>query len=280
MLEPVEFGTHFMDTFIRRIPCIALAGCALIAGCVTTPTGRSELILVSADQMTQMGDQAFTQVKKETPVSHNAAARRFVQCVANDITALTQMQYHWEVTLFQSKEANAFALPGGHIGVYTGLLKYARTQSELAAVIGHEVGHVLARHADARVSTQLLTGVSLQVADAAIGGSDTTHQAIMSALGVGTQVFVTLPYSRSQESEADLIGLNLMSEAGFDPQASVQLWHNMSSAGSAPPAFLSDHPSNSTRIGDLQTHMPQAMKQYKQARAAGKKPACGSAPRI
>ncbi|MGH8225423.1 MAG: M48 family metallopeptidase [Gammaproteobacteria bacterium] len=269
---------------MARLPACALVLllgiCVPLAGCVTTPTGRHELILVSADQMTAMGDQAFTQVKKKTPVSHNAAAKRFVQCVAGNITALTPMQYQWEVTLFQSKEANAFALPGGHIGVYTGILKYARTQGELAAVIGHEVGHVLARHADARVSNELLTGIGMQVADAAIGGSGATHQAIMSALGVGVQVGVTLPYSRSQESEADLIGLTLMSQAGFDPQQSVRLWHNMSSAGNAPPAFLSDHPSNSTRISDLEAHMPQATKQYSEARAAGKNPDCGSAPKI
>ncbi|HEX5314244.1 MAG TPA: M48 family metallopeptidase [Gammaproteobacteria bacterium] len=256
-----------------------VAACVLLAGCVTTPTGRSELVLVPADQMARMGDQAFAQARKETPVSHDAAATRFVQCVAKNITALAPMSYSWQVTLFQSKEANAFALPGGHIGVYTGLLKYARTQDELAAVIGHEVGHVLARHADARVSTQLLAGIGLQAADAAIGGSGPTHQAIMSALGIGTQVGVMLPYSRSQESEADLIGLNLMSEAGFDPEASIQLWHNMQSIGGEPPAFLSDHPSTSDRIANLQAHMPQALSQYRQAKAKGRNPQCGSAPR-
>lgn len=249
--------------------------CILAGACTTTPTGRHELILVSASEMNRMGDQAFSQVKKQTPVSHDAAANRFVQCVASHITALTPMGYSWQVTLFQSQQVNAFALPGGRIGVYTGLLKYARNQGELAAVIGHEVGHVLARHADARVSTQLLTNIGLQAADAAIGGSGQTHQLMMSALGVGAQVGVLLPYSRAQESEADLIGLTLMAQAGFDPRMSVQLWKNMSQAGQQPPVFLSDHPSGSTRIADLQAHMPRALAEYNKVRKAGKDPQCG-----
>lgn len=252
----------------------AVIFCVLLGGCVTTPTGRHELVLVSASAMNRMGDQAFTQVKQQTPVSKDASINRFVHCVAQHITALTPMSYHWQVTVFQSKQVNAFAMPGGNIGVYTGILQYARNQAELAAVIGHEVGHVLSRHADARVSTQLVTNMGLQAADAAIGGSGTSHQLIMSALGVGTQVGILLPYSRAQESEADLIGLTLMAEAGFDPRESVQLWKNMAQAGQQPPAFLSDHPSGSTRIADLQDHMSQALAAYQKARAAGKNPAC------
>lgn len=258
----------------------ALAAAALLAACVTTPTGRRELVLVSADQMNQMGAQAFAQVRKQTPVSHDAAANAFVQCVGKHITALTPLQQPWQITVFQSKEANAFALPGGHIGVYTGLLKYARTQGELAAVIGHEVGHVLARHMDARVSAEILTGLGMQAADQAIGGSGAAHQQMMSALGLGAQVGVLLPYSRSQESEADLIGLTLMAEAGFDPNSAIQLWKNMASAGSTPPVFLSDHPSGTTRIQDLRDHMPQALSEYRKAQAAGKNPQCGSAPPV
>jgi len=231
-------------------------------------------MLVSPGEMNQMGDQAFQQIKQKTPVSKNASINRYVHCVAQHITALTPMSYHWQVTVFQSKQVNAFALPGGNIGVYTGLLGYARNQGELAAVIGHEVGHVLARHADARVSTQMVTNIGLQAADAFIGGSSSTHGLMMSALGVGAQVGVLLPYSRAQESEADLIGLTLMAEAGFDPRTSIQLWKNMAQAGQQPPAFLSGHPSGSTRINDLQSHLPQALKAYQKARAAGKNPDC------
>jgi len=137
---------------------------------------------------------------------------------------------------------------------------------------------VIARHMDARVSTEMLAGVGLQVLDTAIGGSGQAHQQVMSALGLGAQVGVLLPFNRAQESEADIIGLDLMSEAGFDPRESVRLWQNMASAGSQPPAFLSDHPSGATRIEHLRDHMPQALEQYRRARASGKNPQCGSAP--
>jgi len=256
----------------------AAALCLLAAGCTTSPTGRRQIILVSAPEMNRLGDQAFAQLRQKTPVSRNARATRFVECVARHVTAAAKAGYRWQVTLFQSPEANAFALPGGKIGVYTGLLKYARTQGELAAVIGHEVGHVVARHMDARVSAEMLTGLGLQAVDKAIGGAVTTHDQVMSALGLGAQVGVLLPYSRSQENEADIIGLDYMALAGFDPRDAVTLWRNMAKAGSEPPVFLSDHPSGASRIRDLESHMPQALDEYRRARATGRKPDCGTAP--
>lgn len=247
----------------------------LLGACTTSPLGHPQLSLVSSSQMAQMGAQAYQQARQQTPVSHDAALNQYVQCVAHAITSVAAPNQKWQVTVFQKNEANAWALPGGYIGVYTGLFKYARTPAQLAAVLGHEVSHVLAHHADARVSAQMATQGIAQLAAAVAGAEGVRNQQLLTAaLGAGAQYGILLPYSRSQETEADLMGLQLMARAGFDPRQAIQLWQNMSKAGSEPPAFLSDHPSSSTRIKDLQAHMPQAMTAYQQARAAGHTPNC------
>ena len=172
---------------------------------------------------------------------------------------------------FKDDDPNAFALPGGKMGVYTGMLKVAENQDQLAAVLGHEVGHVLAQHGNERMSQQQLTNVAL----AAAAGSGYVDSASMQALGLGAQIGILLPYSRSHESEADVIGLDLMAEAGFDPRESVQLWRNMGKAGGgAPPEFMSTHPAGNTRIDNLLSHMADALHTYNDARARGNKPQC------
>ncbi|HET8702086.1 MAG TPA: M48 family metallopeptidase, partial [Nitrococcus sp.] len=170
---------------------------------------------------------------------------------------------------------NAFALPGGKIGVYSGLLKVAQTPGQLAAVIGHEVGHVVAGHADERLSTAFATQTGLNLLSLVLGSEGVVSQQGMALLGLGAQVGIILPFSRTQESEADEIGEKLMAKAGFDPQQSIELWQNMSKAGGKqPPQFLSTHPSPSTRIADLRAHLPQAMQLYQQARLEGHNPDC------
>ncbi|RLV61124.1 M48 family peptidase [Parashewanella curva] len=237
----------------------------VLSGCSTSPTGRKQLKLYSSSQIDQQGVMAFDQIKGKQKVSHNPKYNRYVQCVANAITPYVSKSVFngkWEVVVFDSKQVNAFALPGGKIGVYTGLLKVAKNQDQLAAVIGHEVGHVIAEHGNERVSNNALVGIGLQVADVALKANDVKQSnAIMSALGVGSQVAVTLPFSRIQETEADEIGLNLMAKAGFNPQQSVELWKNMqkASGGKRSLEILSTHPAPESRIKDLQKHMDKAL---------------------
>ncbi|MBM1145318.1 MAG: peptidase [Alcanivorax sp.] len=248
----------------------------LLAACATSPLGRQQFLLLPAAEMDQMGVQAYSEMKQEQPTVSGTKEARYVQCVANAITAVVDSDQQWEVTVFKDDSANAFALPGGKIGVHTGLLKVAKNQDQLAAVIGHEVGHVIAQHSNERMSIQYATQTGTQLVAALAGGDSAEKQTLMGLLGVGAQYGVQLPFSRKHEAEADVVGLQLMAEAGFNPEQSVDLWRNMAAAGgSAPPELLSTHPSNETRIQGLQARLPEARPIYQQARAAGRRPNCG-----
>jgi predicted Zn-dependent protease len=247
-----------------------------LSACAVSPTGRRQLAFMPASYMTVMGVQSFEQIRQETPALKDTAIQDYVQCVADAITALPEVQRSssdWEVVVFDSPTVNAFALPGGKIGVYKGLLAVADTPDRLAAVLGHEVGHVLAHHGNERVSQNFAVNQTLALLDNWLAENNVANrEQAMGLLGVGAQVGVLLPFSRKHESEADQIGQDLMAKAGFDPRASVILWRNMSKAGGkAPPEFLSTHPANETRIEQLQAGMDTAMQQY---RAVGRKPVC------
>jgi predicted Zn-dependent protease len=241
----------------------------LLAACATSPLGRSQLKLVSDDQMSEMGVAAFRDMQKKVPRSSDARTVRYVQCVANAITAEVAVQKSWEVTVFDDKQVNAFALPGGKIGVYTGLLKVAVTQDQLAAVIGHEVSHVLAGHSSERVSQGMLSQLGTTVVSATTGIDP-------EALGVASNVFFLMPFSRTHETEADLLGLDLMAQAGFNPEAAVVLWQNMAKAagGNKPPEMLSTHPSDQSRIRELYNRLPRARPYYEDAVKKGLRPGC------
>lgn len=250
----------------------------LLTACAVSPTGRQQLLLMNNQQMNTMGVQAFNQIKQTKPIDQDPRVNAYVQCVAGAITSqLGGGQRPWEVRVFQDKSANAFALPGGKIGVNTGLFKVARTPDQLAAVIGHEVGHVMANHSNERASQDLMVQGGLAAADAFYGGKlGANRNAVMQALGLGAEYGILMPYGRTQESEADLIGLDLMAKAGFDPRQSLQLWQNMAaSGGGQPPEFLSTHPSYDTRMHDLQANMGRAMQLYQAAQAQGRRPNCG-----
>ena len=235
----------------------------------TSPLGRTQLRLFDADEMEAMGIEAYSQMKKEIPQSQDPSAIRLVTCVAHAVTSEASGRgapRSWEITVFEDDSANAFALPGGKIAVHTGLLKVATDPSQLATVIGHEVAHVLADHGNERVSTTYMAQTALQAVERMSGPPSAERNQMLAALGLGAQVGVLLPFSRAQERESDLLGLDLMARAGFDPRASVMLWQNMRrAAGGTPPEFLSTHPSHSTRIRDLEERIPSALREYEHA---------------
>ena len=244
---------------LKRV--ILLACTFVFAACSSSPTGRQQVLLFSSSDMSQLGVQSFQELKKQEKINNDPKINQYVQCVSDAITARLAPQpdfSEWEVVVFDSKQVNAFALPGGKIGVYTGLLDVAKNQDQLATVIGHEIGHVMARHSNERISRSQLADAGLQLSNAVLSGSE--YQGIaMAGLGLGVQYGILMPYSRAQERESDIIGLRLMAESGFDPKQSVELWKNMAeaSAGKQPPELLSTHPSHSTRIKELQAEIAQ-----------------------
>ena len=258
---------------------VAGVGLMVISGCETNPyTGRSQLLMTSVSEEMKMGAQAYSQVKSDPKLKQSQdpreidpvkrVAARIVEAAKRSKYAEMAQQFQWEVTVIKDdKTANAFALPGGKMAVYTGLFPIAKTEAGLAAVMGHEVVHALARHGAERMSQGQLTNAALQVvgtAAGASGGGGMLGQATMAALGVGAQVGVLLPFSRKHESEADYVGILLAADAGYDPREAVALWERMgqTSSGGAPPEFMSTHPSHETRIAQLKKWMPEAMALY------------------
>ncbi|MEY8215885.1 MAG: M48 family metallopeptidase [Colwellia sp.] len=238
-----------------------------VTACSTSSTGRSQVSLYSDAELNHMGVSSFNQMKKEIPISTDIKANAFVHCVANAITSNIPKSAHqgeWEVVVFDSAQINAFALPGGKIGVYTGILNVTENQHQLAAIIGHEVGHVLEHHSNERLSANKLSTIGLTVATIVLGTSDIDDKGLwIAGLGIGVQYGVIMPYSRSHESEADIVGQNLMARSGFNPKASIKLWQNMSKLSKdASPEFMSTHPSHKTRIEQLGKHLTISLPYY------------------
>ncbi len=259
---------------IARTPLALTLLALLLAGCESSPMNRSQIVLYSESDMAAQGTEAYAQMRREIPISQDASATSYVNCVAERVVEALpleqQTRYVWEVTLFADSQVNAFALPGGKIGVYEGLLDVAINQHQLAAVMAHEVGHVLASHSNERASQATLRNVGFGVAQL-LGVSDSTLQ----AWDLGTQLGLFLPFNRSQESEADVIGLTLMARGGFEPEESITLWENMAaSAGARSPELLSTHPSPNTRISDLRAGMQGAEIELDAAQAQGRYPDC------
>lgn len=247
---------------------------SLLSACATSPTGRSQFIMMPENQVNQMGLQAFDTLKRDKKVSSNEKYNNTTRCIANAVTQ--EIGGSWEIVVFEDSTPNAFALPGNKIGVYTGMLTLVENQGQLAAVIGHEVGHVLAKHSNERASQEMAVSQGLNILQALTMPTSALGQLGFGLLGVGAEYGVLKPYGRTQESEADIIGVDLMAKAGFDPRQSIGLWQRMEQAtqGKQPVEFMSTHPSHATRIQDLEQHMPQAMAIYQQAQAMGKQPTC------
>ncbi|TKB43849.1 M48 family metallopeptidase [Thalassotalea mangrovi] len=249
---------------------------AMLAACSTSPTGRTQLLMHSPDELNQMGARSFDEMKKQETISQDVAVNKFVQCVADAITVNVDSSVHqgsWEVVVFDSDMVNAFALPGGKIGVYTGILEVTENAGQLAAIVGHEVGHVIAQHSNERLSSDQISKVGLAVAGTGLALSDVDNKAlILAGMGIGVQYGILMPYGRTHETEADIIGQELMAKSGFDPSASVALWRNMAKAGGGePPEWLSTHPSNQTRINNLSKHLEKSEPMYA---AATTRPQC------
>ncbi|HWP35796.1 MAG TPA: M48 family metallopeptidase, partial [Thermodesulfobacteriota bacterium] len=242
----------------------------LVAGCATVPeTGRSQLILLPESQMVRLGAEAYREALKGQKVSTDPEANAMVRRVGERIARASGRDYDWEFTVLDDpKTINAFALPGGKVAVYTGILPVAQDDAGLATVMGHEVAHATARHGAERLSQGLVAQLALAGAGLTLQDKDpATRQAILAALGVGATVGVLLPFSRRQESEADRIGLRYMARAGYEPEAAVAFWERMEAAtrgrGGRPPEFLSTHPSGPTRIAQLRAWLPEARAEFR-----------------
>jgi predicted Zn-dependent protease len=259
------------------IHALVLGLALLTAACASAPyTGRRQLLFTSEGTETRMGYQAFQQIKKHYKVSQDPETNDLVTRVGKRIAAAANRpDYRWEFVVFKDKEANAFCLPGGKVGIFTGILKYTKNEAGMATVISHEVAHALARHAGERMSQSMLAqagGLGLGVA---LGGAGSVaNQAIMQGYSLGTQLGLLLPYSRTQEYEADHIGLILMAKAGYDPAQALEFWKRMMAKdkGAKMPQFMSTHPKDANRLRKLQAFLPEARKYYVPAREAQKPP--------
>lgn len=257
---------------------LALWFLSALVACATNPyTQRGQFLILPQSYEQDLGAQAYRQVLQDPKlrISRDPQEVDPVRRVADRIIAAAKQsryaaiaqQFQWEVSVIKDdKTMNAFALPGGKIAVYTGIFPIAKNEAGLAAILGHEVTHALARHGAERMSQGLVAQLLMTGVDLALAGGRTgagTRQAVMQALGLGTQVGVLLPFSREHESEADYIGLLLAAQAGYDPREAVHVWERMERAGGAqPPEFLSSHPSHATRIADLQSWMAEALDLY------------------
>jgi len=233
---------------------IAASAFAVLVSCAyNEELGRSQLSIVPATQMASLGTTAWSDVSTKEKVSTDPKYVNRLNRVAPKILAAAgENPANWDYKVFDNKQLNAFALPGNHFAVYTGIMDIMENDDQLATVIGHEVGHVRANHGGERVSQQLGANVALSAAQAAIGSGSQTGQLALGALGVGAQYGVLLPFSRKHELEADKLGVIYMNRAGYDANEALKFWQKMGAAGgSKPPEFMSTHPADTTRIAQI-----------------------------
>jgi predicted Zn-dependent protease len=262
---------------MKRVSQIFLTGgltvlaVLILTSCTTSDTGRYQLNLVSKDQEMQLGLTAFEQMKKDVPISKDAKANALVAKVGARIAEQAKGRLpdaKWEFVVFESPEANAFCLPGGKVGVYTGILPITKTEAGLATVIGHEVAHASQHHGAERMSDAMAVQGAGQVVGTVVSG--TKYQDVgMMAFGVVGKYGVELPFSRTHESEADHVGLLYMARAGYDPMEAVLFWQRFAAVNQgkdSTPGFLRTHPVDAKRIADLQKWMPEAKAQMPAAK--------------
>jgi predicted Zn-dependent protease len=262
----------------RRLFLALIVSALFVAACATVPvTGRRQLSLISAPEMAAMGADSYEQFLQESKLSTETRQTTMVQDVGVRISTAAEAfmrehgmaeeidHYGWEFNLVEADTVvNAFCMPGGKIGVYSGILPVTRDETGLAVVVGHEVAHAIANHGGERMSQLLLVQMGGMALSRAVKEQpEKTQQLLMLAFGIGTNVGVLLPYSRQHESEADRIGLILMARAGYDPRAAVPFWERMNQQGGArPPEFLSTHPAPQRRIEDIKRYLTEALQYY------------------
>lgn len=259
-----------MHRKLFRISVLLILAVAVISGCAKSPyTGRSQVMMVSESQERALGQDASRQVKeREKVIKEGPGVERITEVGLRIATAVNRPDMTWEFVLVDNDETlNAFALPGGKIFVYTGLLNLAATDGELATVMAHEVAHILARHGAERMSTDLIIAMGARAGAAAISISDPyIAQVFGQAYGLGINVGLSLPFSRQMEEEADYIGLILMTKAGYDPEEALAFWQKMAmekqEQGGEPPAWLSTHPTSADRIEDIRRAIPSVKALY------------------
>lgn len=254
----------------------------VFVACSTVPiTGRKQLSLIPSSQMLGMSYSEYGNFLKSSKLSTDAQATAMVKRIGSRVQGAVERYfaekqlsgelegYQWEFNLVDDKQVNAWCMPGGKVVVYTGILPVTATETGLAVVMGHEIAHAVAEHGNERMSQGLLAnlgGIALQ--EAVKSKPQQTQQLWMTAFGLGAQFGVLLPFGRSQESEADHLGLIFMAMAGYDPNEAVTFWQRMaaSKGGQSPPEFMSTHPSDETRIADIRNKLPEALKYYKPAK--------------
>jgi predicted Zn-dependent protease len=258
-----------------------LAAClsAVLAACSTSPTGRSQLVLKSDAALAAEGQRQFNMIREQMPLVKERGTIDYIACVANAIVDELEgddAAMYWELAIIDQPDINAFVLPGGKISVFSGILTVAQNEHQLAAVVGHEVAHVTAKHANERASRASVSNVGIDIAAILLGGGYARQtQAAQQTLRTGAALGIMNPFSRKQETEADVIGLEYMAKAGFDPRESVTLWKNMAEKNESKiPEFMSTHPSGDTRIESLVAQFPTALAYYNEAKANGKEPNC------
>ncbi len=264
----------------KRISIVVLLFFTITAaGCSTVPiTGRKQLVFIPSAELFSIGIDNYNQILSKEKISQDTARVKMVRDVGNRIALAAEQflrekgmdkeikYYNWEFNLIDNdKTVNAFALPGGKVAVYTGILFYTQDDAGLATVISHEIAHVIANHGGERMSQILLAQFgAITLSQAAKEEKEKTRQYLLFAYGVGMNLGVVLPYSRLHEKEADHIGLILMARAGYDPRAAIPFWERMNGLkGSRTPEFLSTHPAPQTRIEDIRNEMPEALIYYK-----------------
>lgn len=256
--------------FISRL-LLLLTISLVVAACASAPyTGRKQLIFVNESEEVQMGYEYSQQIMAEEKIETGTSRAKRVERIGRDIAAVSNKpEYEWSFKVIESTDVNAFCLPGGKVFVYTGILELiGNNDNELAAIMGHEVAHALARHGAERSSQSSMTNIGLNVASVAVGVATNSNAAASLAMAGGSaaaQLGILLPYSRKHETEADHIGVILSAKAGYDPRAAISLWQKMAAlnSGKEPLGILSTHPLNSQRIADLEKVMPEALKHYK-----------------